>query len=64
MMAFVVVPVAAFVMSLTDFNIRALNWGNASSSGTIARLFGDELFWKRSEHPTLGVRTPVHCRWL
>ena len=31
MMVFVVVPVvASFVMSLTDFNIRALaNWGNA-----------------------------------
>jgi len=35
MMVFVVVPVAAsFVMSLTDFNIRALaNWSNAKFIG-------------------------------
>lgn len=50
MTVFVVVPVvASFVMSLTDFNIRALaNWGNAKfiGLGNYVRLFGDELFWK------------------
>jgi multiple sugar transport system permease protein len=65
MMVFVVVPVAAsFVMSLTDFNIRALaNWGNAKfiGLGNYVRLFGDELFWKalRNTLYFVGVGVPL-----
>ena len=65
MTVFVVVPVAAsFVMSLTDFNIRALaNWGNARfiGLGNYVRLFGDELFWKalRNTLYFVGVGVPL-----
>ena len=65
MMVFVVVPVAAsFVMSLTDFNIRALaNWSNAKfiGLGNYIRLFGDELFWKalRNTLYFVGVGVPI-----
>lgn len=65
MMVFVVVPVAAsFVMSLTDFNIRALaNWGNARfiGLGNYVRLFGDELFWKALGNTLyfVGVGVPL-----
>lgn len=65
MTVFVVVPVAAsFVMSLTDFNIRALaNWGNARfiGLGNYVRLFGDELFWKALGNTLyfVGVGVPL-----
>ncbi len=65
MMVFVVVPVvASFVMSLTDFNIRALaNWGNARfiGFGNYIRLFGDELFWKalRNTLYFVGIGVPL-----